>query len=287
LCIGQHVSAFVACYENTFSFNTIKNSKSTMQLSFYPLLVMSFSSLLVLLGCRSTKATGTDPGFISIFDGKTLAGWDGDSTYWRVENGHLVGEVTPATLLHRNSFLIWRGGRTKDFELKAEYRVSANGNSGINYRSEEIQGVRHALKGYQADLDGALLYTGSNYEEGSRTTLASRGSRVVLSTVTEPGADGTLSAHIKNNFWTKAESTEPLGQPDSLTAKIKRDDWNEYHLVIKGNRLQHYINGVLMSEVVDNDSVHRKMEGLLGVQVHVGPPMKIEYRNIRLKAYKD
>ena len=72
---------------------------------------------------------------------------------------------------------------------------------------------------------------------------------------------------------------------DSLQNFIKSEDWNEVHLVVKGNRLMHYVNGVLMSDVTDNDAVNRKMKGLLGVQVHVGPPMKVEYRNIKLKQY--
>ncbi|HEX5024094.1 MAG TPA: DUF1080 domain-containing protein [Agriterribacter sp.] len=74
-----------------------------------------------------------------------------------------------------------------------------------------------------------------------------------------------------------------LGDKDSLKALIRSDDWNSCHLIIKGNHLQHYINDVLMSDVTDDDTVHRKMEGLLGVQVHVGPPMKVQYRNIRIK----
>jgi hypothetical protein len=244
-------------------------------------------ALLVFATCGGIKGAGKSSGFVDLFNGKTLEGWEGDSTYWQVENGLLVGEVTPATLLRRNSFLIWRGGTTKDFELKVVYRVSQNGNSGINYRSEEIKGMRYALKGYQADLDGAQLYTGSNYEEGGRTTLAPRGSRVALAPVAGGGAGSDLSTYIKNNVWTKAEHMASLGNPDVLATKIKREDWNEYHLVVRGNRLQHYVNGVLMSEVVDGDSANRKMEGLLGVQVHVGPPMKIEYRSIRLKPYRN
>jgi hypothetical protein len=251
----------------------------------YPLQLFSFLALLVFVGCRSAKGRGSDSGFIAIFNGKTLTGWEGDSTYWRVENGLLVGEVTPATLLRRNSFLIWRGGSVADFELKVVYRVSEKGNSGINYRSQEISGVRYALNGYQADLDGAQLYTGSNYEEGGRTTLAPRGSSVALPPVAGSEVPGGLSPYIKNNAWTKAERLGSLGDPDTLAAVIKKDDWNEYHLVVRGNRLQHYVNGVLMSEVLDRDSANRKSEGLLGVQVHVGPPMKIEYRSIRLKAY--
>ena len=256
-----------------------------MPLRYVLICIISALTFLGFAACGSRKAAGKAPGFVDLFNGKTLAGWEGASTYWRVENGLLVGEVTPATLLRRNSFLIWRGGTTRDFELKAVYRVSAKGNSGINYRSEEIKGVRYALKGYQADLDGAQLYTGSNYEEGGRTTLAPRGSRVVLPSITGGDVPGDLAPYIKDNAWTKAERTGSLGDPDALAARIKQDDWNEYHLVVRGNRLQHYVNGVLMSEVVDEDSANRKYEGLLGVQVHVGPPMKIEYRSIRLKAY--
>jgi hypothetical protein len=97
-------------------------------------------------------AAHDDSGYEMIFDGKTLHGWDGknDPKYWRVENGSLVGEVTPETLLKQNSFIIWRGGSTKDFELKVEYRISANGNSGINYRTVEVPGEPWAMRGYQA-----------------------------------------------------------------------------------------------------------------------------------------
>ncbi|HZF65891.1 MAG TPA: DUF1080 domain-containing protein [Chitinophagaceae bacterium] len=222
---------------------------------------------------------------MSLFDGKSLMGWEGDSTYWRVENGNMVGEVTPFNLISRNSFIIWRGGVVKDFELKLEYRVSEQGNSGINYRSEEVAGTPHALRGYQADLDGQFLYTGSNYEERARTTLASRGSRVVVPAFNRQEAEeGNLIARFsKNNVWMRSQPVGSIGHQDSLAAHIKKLDWNTYHLVVKGNRLRHYVNGQLMSDVTDEDTLHRKFEGLLGMQVHVGPPMKIEYRNIRLK----
>jgi hypothetical protein len=201
-----------------------------------------------------------------------------------VEDGNLVGEVTPATLLKRNSFIIWKGGITTDFELKVEYRVSKDGNSGINYRSEKVAGIPYALRGYQGDLDGAGRYSGSNYEERGRTTLAARGQQVLLNTIhSQDGSPGSLEAYIKNNMWTGAIITGPPGNPDSLLAYIHKEDWNEYHLVIKGNHLQHYINHVLMSDVTDNDTINRKFTGLMGVQVHVGPPMKIEYRNFRIR----
>ena len=100
---------------------------------------------------------------------------EGDPTYWRVENGALVGEITPATLLKRNSFILWRGGEVEDFELKLQYRVSSKGNSGIGYRCVPIEGEPWAVRGYQADIEGDDNWTGINYEERGRTFLAHRG----------------------------------------------------------------------------------------------------------------
>jgi len=212
-----------------------------------------------------TPGTNDEAGFKRIFDGETLSGWEGDPTYWRVEEDRLVGEVTPETLLKQNSFIIWRGGTTRDFELKVEYRVSARGNSGINYRSVQITNSPFALRGYQCDIDGANKYTGQNYEEKGRTFLALRGD---LSRV---DADG------------KSRIIGSVGDKDALAAFIRNEDWNEVHLIVRGNTMTHLVNGHVMSVVVDDDAERRTFDGLLGVQVHVGPPMKIEYRNFRLK----
>lgn len=229
--------------------------------------------MFACISCTSSrKAAKADKGFKSIFNGKTLKGWDGDPAYWRVENGVLIGEVTPQTILKRNTFIIWRGGQPADFELKVDYRISPLGNSGVNYRSEEIDTLKYALKGYQADIDGKDKYgdgfprhTGQNYEERGRQFLALRGQRVMLQTGQKP------------------KIIDTLGSREDLLKSIKFSDWNELHIVAKGNDLKHYLNGRLMSEVTDNDTVNRKMSGLIGVQVHVGPPMKIEYRKFRLK----
>ncbi len=220
-------------------------------------------------------------GFKSLFDGKTLKGWEGDPQYWRVANGSIVGEITPEKPLQTNTFLIWRGSRPKDFELVTEFRISESGNSGINYRSEEVAGIPFALRGYQADIDGKNTYTGQNYEERGRTTLAYRGQKTMIRS--PDNASASLPDNIKNNAWTPVNMAGSLGNTDELKKQIKSEDWNECRLVVKGNRLQHYINGVLMSDVTDNDTTNRKMAGLLGMQVHVGPPMKVEYRKIRLK----
>jgi hypothetical protein len=220
-------------------------------------------------------------GFKSIFDGKTLKGWEGDPTLWRVENGTLVGEITPDKPLKSNSFIIWQGGQPTDFELVLECRITAGGNSGINYRSEKLSDPPYALRGYQADIDGQNRYTGQNYEERGRTTLAYQGQITAINPLDNPTA--SVKDNVKNNAWTGASVTGSLGNVDSLKTFLKKEDWNEVRLVVKGNRLQHYVNGTLMSDVTDNDTANRKMSGLLGVQVHVGPPMKVEYRNIRLK----
>jgi len=229
------------------------------------------------LGFGQTDKTGFKP----IFDGKSLKGWEGDANLWRVENGSLVGEITPDKLLKTNSFIIWKGGEPADFELILEYRITATGNSGINYRSEKITDVPNALKGYQADIDGKNNYTGQNYEERARTTLAYVGQKTVIDPLQNAGA--SVRDNVKNNAWTGLKLVEYLGNVEELKSHIKKDDWNEVHLVIKGNRLQHFVNGILISDVTDNDVANRKMKGLLGVQVHVGPPMKVEFRNILIK----
>ena len=250
---------------------------------YFKLILLSLLlTVLLAMSCKTATMSQSDKeGFVRIFDGKTLKGWEGDPTYWRVENGSLVGEITPATVLKRNTFIIWEGGQPADFELKMDFRISPEGNSGVNYRSERLTDVPYALKGYQADIDGKHRYTGQNYEERARTTLAYRGQKTTINGQDNPTA--SLRDNIKNNAWNGLTVTESLGNPDELRNHIKPDDWNEMHLVVKGNRLQHYVNGVLMSDVTDNDPVNRKMAGLLGVQVHVGPPMKVEYRDIRLK----
>jgi len=232
---------------------------------------------------RTVENKAEDDGFVQIFDGKTLEGWEGDPAYWSVKNGNLIGEVTPETLLENNTFIIWKGGQPVDFELKLEFRIAESGNSGINYRSEKIDTIPHALRGYQADIDGKNTYTGQNYEEKKRTTLAYRGEKVIVNSQENPDASESLRANVRNNCWQSREVVASLGESDSLKTKINSGDWNRMHLIVKGNRMQHYVNDVLMSDVTDNDSINRESEGHLGVQVHVGPPMTVAYRNIQLK----
>lgn len=218
---------------------------------------------------RPEPATGDELGFQPIFDGKTLNGWEGDPKYWRVEDGSLVGEITPQTLIKSNTFIIWRGGSPKDFEIKADYRITSGGNSGINYRSVVVPDAvtpenKFAMRGPQADIDGQNRYTGQNYEEKGRLFLALRGQMT----------------HVVGGRKPIVLST--LGDSNELAAFITKD-WNAYHLVVRGNMMIHSLNGHLMSVVIDDDAPNRTFEGLIGVQVHVGGPMKVEYRNFRLK----
>lgn len=224
--------------------------------------------------------------FQTIFNGENLDGWKGDRTYWRVENGNLLGEVTPETILKRNTFIIYKKQVPTNFELKLEYKISESGNSGVNYRSEIMEKFPNALKGYQCDIDGKNRYTGQNYEEKKRTTLAYIGEKVMIPQMGDAIIKGDLRKNVKKNCWQTRTILE-VQDKTQLKSNIKLNDWNEVHLKIQGDKLQHFINGVLFSEVNDLDTINRSLKGFLGVQVHVGPPMKVEYKNIKLKPLKD
>jgi hypothetical protein len=221
---------------------------------------------------RSSAKTGPLPefdrdGFTRIFDGVTLADWDGDPIYWKVEEGKLIGQVTPKTLLKKNSWIVWRGGLVRDFELIVDYRVSEQGNSGVGYRLAVVEKDPFSVRGPQADIHGADMFTGICYEENGRRLLAARGQSTWI-------AAGKLPRLIAQ-----------LADAEELQSVVRKEDWNRYRLVVKGNDAQHYVNGVLMSEVHDHDEPNRMHEGMIGVQVHVGPPMKIEYRDMFLKRF--
>jgi len=205
-----------------------------------------------------------ETGFQPIFDGRTMNGWDGDPKFWRVENGALVGQTETDKQPAQNTFLIWRGGSPANFELKLQFKLTGF-NSGIQYRSVELPDIKWAMKGYQADMDGEQQYTGQIYEERGRGFVALRGQITYIPDGKKPGVIGSL------------------GDGDALKALIKGADWNDMHIIARGNILLQILNGHLMSELIDDDTANRKMEGLIGIQVHLGPPMKIEVRNIRLK----
>ena len=213
---------------------------------------------------RGEAAAVPETGFVQIFDGKTLDGWEGTDR-WKVEDGTIVAQTTAENPLRQNTFLIWRGGKLADFELKLEYRITG-GNSGIQYRSAELENSDFAMKGYQSDIDATLRYAGMIYEERGRGFLAPRGQFNYRGS----SISGTLAS---------------LGTTNELMKAIKTDDWNEVHIIARGNTLIQIYNGRMMSMLIDDDTAGRAMEGLIGLQLHTGEPMKIEFRNIRLKQF--
>lgn len=258
------------------------------------LLVSRFSAVnlffcLVINSC-DTPATNNEPakestqdstGSVAIFDGITLKGWKGDTAVWHVEDSAIVGQITASSSpLKSNTFLIWNNGTPADFELSGAYEISSEGNSGVQYRSEEVEGVPFGLRGYQLDIDGANTYTGQNYEERARSIIAFRGQEVTLPEVTD-----SLPLLVKNNIWSVSKITGSLGSGDSLKALI-HDGWNTFHIVAKGNHLQHYINDVLMCDVTDDDTKYRKASGVIGLQMHAGHVMRVAYKDLKFKEIK-
>lgn len=243
--------------------------------------LVDFASIPEKQGPRYAKdPLMSEADFEPIFNGKDLEGWEYDPVYWSVKDGAIVGEITPETILKSNTFIIWKGGEVGDFELKLDYWISEVGNSGVQYRSDRFTEVPFALRGYQADIDAANRYTGQNYEERKRTTLAYRGQKTDITS--QP--DGmTVREYVERNAWKGLHVTEELGDREELGNLIKKGEWNSIHLVIKGSVMKHYVNGTLMSEVHDDDEKNRMLSGLLGMQVHVGPPMMVKFKDIQLK----
>jgi hypothetical protein len=220
------------------------------------------------------RANGVPPleesGFKPIFDGASMKGWDCDPDFWRVENGEIVGETRADHQPPQNIFCIWKAGSPADFEFKMQYKLTGEtGNSGVQYRSIERPDVaKWVMQGYQADIDGHQQYTGQVYEERGRGFVALRGQIVYVGDGKKPGSIGTL------------------GDDAQLKSIIKNDDWNDLHIIARGNTLIQLINGRVMSIVVDDDKANRKMEGEIGIQLHkTAAAMKIESRNIRLKTF--
>jgi len=213
-----------------------------------------------------------ETGFDPIFDGKTLNGWDCDPDFWRVDEGAIVGETTLSHQPKQNTFCIWKGGQPANFDLKLQYRLTGvnDGNSGIQYRSVERPDVaKWVLQGYQADIDLAQVYTGQIYEERARAFVSLRGQLAYIATGQKAAAIGSV------------------GDNEQLKSFIHADGWNDVEIIARGNILIQLWNGHVMSELIDDDTSGRKMEGEIGIQVHRLPKaaMKIETRNIRLKTF--
>lgn len=195
--------------------------------------------LILLLAAMTLALAADEPGFVPLFDGKTLQGWEGDPRLWKVEDGTLAGSTEGVPPIEQNTFLIYRGREFGNFTLRAQVKLR-NGNSGIQFRSEELPGF--VVKGYQADMAQGNWW-GSIYEE--------RGTRGVM----------------VNGWKGKAETV------------VKADDWNDVEVHCEGDLIQIRVNGLLTAEL--KDSV--KLKGILALQLHRGPPMRVWFRNLRIK----
>lgn len=212
---------------------------------------------------ESTESEDDSDGFETIFDGKSLDGWRGAEQFWSVEDGALTGLTTKENPLKSNTFIIWDKGTVSDFELKLKFRLTA-GNSGIQYRSQDLGD--QVVGGYQADMDHAKQWVGILYDERGRGILATRMQSVVLP------AEGD-------------KEVSPLdGNEAAFLEKYQPEKWNTYHIIAKGNRLIHRVNGMTTVQVVDHQE-DAEAEGILALQLHTGPPMKVQYKDIQLKRW--
>lgn len=183
---------------------------------------------------------------VSLFNGRNLDGWEGDPAVWRVENGVIVGS-TDNHPIEQNTFLIHKTPYS-DFLLKAEVRLR-NHNSGIQFRSKVQLGPGWVVTGYQADFSEAgpeKSAWGNFYEEKGR-------GRAVMKT--------------QDEGW-------------QIARKVYRpNDWNEYEILAQGRRIRLKLNGTVTIDTTDEQSVI----GVIALQIHAGPAMRVEFRNIRLQ----
>jgi len=221
-----------------------------------------------ILGFHTSNAAAQEDSFKAIFDGRTLDGWESpEMSYWSIRDGTITACSTEQNPCRNNQFLVWQLGEVDDFELKLKYRISGSesANSGIQIRSR-VEKDGHAV-GYQADIDLAGRYAGALYDELGRGMLAERGQKTVI------GLGGKMTH-------------SPLGDADALMSNIKKDDWNDYHIIARGNNIILKVNGRTTAEVIDNEKAQRELSGVLALQLHAGPPMMVQFKDIQLKRTK-
>ena len=213
------------------------------------------------------QAVAAEKGFETIFDGKTLKGWNGDPKFWSVKDGAITGKTTKENPTKGNTFIIWEG-KTGNFDLRLDYKI-IGGNSGIQYRSFKADGPDEwRIGGYQADFEAGDTFSGICYGERFRGILSLRGKKTTLTV----GDDGKLKKEV-----------EDFAKDADIAKAIKKEDWNSYRIVARNFSLTHYINGVKTTQVIDRDRKTRRAEGLLALQLHAGPPMNVQFKNIRIK----
>lgn len=232
----------------------------------------------LLLPCRlfadetATTAPAEPAGMKSIFNGKDLTGWDGDPRLWSVRDGAIHGETTAENPAMGNTFIIWKGGKTKNFDLRLSFRANAANNSGIQYRSKHITegNVRNdwVVRGYQHEIRNELKLpnvSGFIYDEGGK-----RG-RICL--VGEKATWEPSGKKLISNSLIDQASFEKL---------FKLDDWNDVAIVAEGNHIRHYLNNRLILDFTDNNPELALTQGILALQLHAGKPMWAEFKNIRI-----
>lgn len=236
--------------------------KSTTMIACLSFFAVAYSAAT---GIAQEPETKPPEGFVAIFDGRTLDGWSGDRSVWSVQDGAITGRTTPEVQLRENNFLIYKN-QVEDFELRLKFRLE-NGNSGIYYRARKRQAgqtLKDPLVGTQADFDATGRWTGVIMEYLLRGVLAERGQRVV---VDQSGKRLVVGS---------------VGDPRKLMDAVKRKEFNDYTVIAKGGQVVLKINGLTMCELEDRDP-RRIVRGWLALQVHVGPPMLVQFKDIYLR----
>lgn len=213
---------------------------------------------------NATTTPKPPEGFQTVFNGLDLNGWEGSPQSWGVEDGCLTGKADGT--LRFNRFITWRGGTVKNFELRVRVKVSPGGNSGLQYRGTERPDLGETVvTGYQCDVVADRPdYNGMLYEERGRRILAHSGEKVIIDPQGQP--------------WTVGQFPLKAFPPGA---------WHDYRVLAEGNHYRHWIDGHPTVDVIDLDEQGRKLDGVLAVQVHVGPPMTIQYKDFFLKALPD
>jgi len=225
------------------------------------LLTVSFAALLCI-----QSASAADK-YVSLFDGESLKGWDGNKRFWSVRDGAITGQTTKDNPTKGNTFIIWKGGKVADFDLKLKFRI-VGGNSGIQYRSKVAKNKKWVVRGYQADFEAGTKYIGILYEEGGRGILALRGTKVVIQSTGKKKVVGKTT------------------NDKEFLATLKKEKWNDYQVTAKGNHLVQKINGYTTVDVTDNQKSRRAMSGILALQLHAGPPMLVQFKDVKIRHFK-
>jgi hypothetical protein len=222
-------------------------------------------------------------GYISLFDGKALDGWDGRPGVWSVEDGVIVGQSTQDHVAG-NTFLVYHGIEARDFDLKLEIKVEWGGGSGIQYRSstgipsgrtpgkgEPPLDPRWVMIGPQADFwypvnERAKQYSGQLYSQNTSLGIVAWRGQLVQS------LPGKLPRLVGN-----------IGDRAQLGTYVKDGEWNQYTIIARGGVILHILNGQLMAVLVDDDPASsNNVSGLFGLQIE-GTPCKVSFRNLWLR----